>query len=244
MKLRDSDRGLLDVPTKCYDSTLQHLTEQEDSDENRLFNKSRKGNDIFTCSMRDFQNDEIEGGKERKKLEQLHNINDASFRKCRKYDGLDNVNCSKQFVLDNGIESTFSAKVHNLYDSSENSENFIDKNVNDLFSRVIHDIESKPKEQDSVEVPCPICHKSLNIENTLNIDNIVNSHVDICLNNSAISSLIDTGKHKNLTAKRDDLNKNKKRRQDNSPTKSINLSVKPKVAKVNSILNYMVAKRS
>ena len=245
MDLYDSDRGLRDNSTKYCDSTLQHLKGHEDSEENLFFNISAREDVMFTASTCNFQTNPVEVGKERKKLDQLHNINDARFRNCGKSDVHDSMNCSQQFVLDNSIESIFSSKAEDLnYCSGQNSANNLNINSKPALHDMISKVTSESDQEDLSNVYCPICQKRIEITNRLNTDLIVNSHVDSCLNNSFVSDLSDSGQYKNSICAESSHNSrsNKRLHVGNSPNKRLNQAVKSKVTTVNSILNYMVPK--
>merc|ERR1711994_585600 len=90
-----------------------------------------------------------------------------------------------------------------------------------------------------IEVLCPICNRSISVENHSDKDLAVNKHIDICLNNRAISNLDPNphDNHNNLSFYQRDL-----KLQNIPHTSTSSLSAKTKSSKSNSILKYMVNK--
>ena len=241
MELRNSESAInLDVKSKA---DILHGTGKLDSAES-MFLKCYKGSEEnvqSTCFFRDAENTKVQ--KERKRLEQFHNMDDATLNKYRKYDGLEEFNTSKQSSFNCELESTL------LKDNKTSCEE-IEENIKSYrFTSPETSFNNFPVNQlnqsdsvNAIEVLCPICNKSISVENHSDKDLAVNKHIDICLNNRAISDLgskpQDTPKlHNNLSLYDRDL-----KLQNISTTSTSNLSTKTKSSKSSSILKYMVNK--
>ena len=92
-----------------------------------------------------------------------------------------------------------------------------------------------------INVFCPICNQSIQVQNDRDIDLAVNKHIDICLNNKAISNLSPKPHDSSLTQNNQTFYESDYNLK-NVSNKASNLSTKTKVSKSNSILNYMVNK--
>ena len=116
----------------------------------------------------------------------------------------------------------------------------------------IHDkvstLESIPINSDNVSqslnvinVFCPICNQSIQVQNDRDVDLAVNKHIDICLNNKAISNLSPNPHDSPLMVNNQTFYESDYK-LNNVSNKTSNLSKKTKLSKSNSILNYMVNK--
>merc|ERR1712141_122001 len=90
------------------------------------------------------------------------------------------------------------------------------------------------------EVFCPVCKQEIKITKSLYHD--VNNHIDICLNNKAISNFGEAKTQENSCYERTSKLTSGKKRHIISPYESSNLHVNTKLPKKNSILNYMLSK--
>ena len=220
------------------------FTEQESFPENYLLTKGNK-KDTRTCSLHDDYNDEIvEKGKKREKSHLLHNAINESYDSDRRCDVLDNENSSKQLTFCSGIESTYSSIHQPTYKRKLSAfcENI--ENGNGISGHLTYNNPEEFKQKDLFEVPCPVCHNAIPIENSSNLDFIVNTHVDICLNSSTISDLACKSPRKNLVRENFDFESSGQARRQTEPNseKLSGSAVKRKVQQVNSILKYMVPK--
>merc|ERR1712223_1307278 len=90
----------------------------------------------------------------------------------------------------------------------------------------------------SIKVLCPICNRSISVENHSDKDLAVNKHIDICLNNRAISDLDSKPHDTPIYHNTQSFYERDLKLQNISTTSTSNLSTKTK-SKSNSILKYM-----
>ena len=124
MELRNSDRTI-HPPFKCNEDFL-HGLEIHDSAES-MFLKCYNEKDEFvqsTCVLRDAEIIKVQ--KERKRQEQFHNMDDATLRKYRKYDGLEEFKISEQSRLNCELESK-------LVKDNKTSCQEIGENINSIY---------------------------------------------------------------------------------------------------------------
>ena len=238
MTLRNRQDILAAAHTSYSENTLRCLTEQHFA-ESKLSSECYRDEVIMqsTCSTSDYQGDGLVG--KRKETQLFHNLNDANFGKYRNSDVLGDIDNSKQCTFTSGTESTSyidslvsSKDVENWNPDKEINNEFVQNETNDCSISLIDKNTTK-------EVFCPVCKQEIRITNSLYHD--VNNHIDICLNNKAISNFRKAKTQENLSHERTSkLTSGKKRHI--SPYKSSNLHVNTKVPKKNSILNYMLSK--
>merc|ERR1712223_2155352 len=94
----------------------------------------------------------------------------------------------------------------------------------------------------SIKVLCPICNRSISVENHSNKDLAVNKHIDICLNNRAISDFDSEPHGKPIYHNSKSFYERDLKLKNISTTSTSRLSTKTKSSKSNSILKYMVNK--
>ena len=240
MTLRNRQEKLAAAHTSYSENTLRCLTEQHFA-ESKLSSECYRDEVIMqsTCSTSEYQGDDLVG--KRKERQQLfHNLNDANFGKYRNSDVLGDIDTSKQCTFTSGTESTsyidslVSTKdVENWNPDEEINNEFAQNETNDCSISVIDKNTTK-------EVFCPVCKQEIKITKSLYHD--VNNHIDICLNNKAISNFGKAKTQENTCYDRPSKLTSGKKRHIISPYESSNLHVNTKVPKKNSILNYMLSK--
>ena len=238
MELRNSERTA-NQPLKCNEG-IMHGLEIQDSAES-MFSKCFKGreeNVQSTCVFRDAENVKVR--KERKRLEQFNNMDDAILRKYKKYDGLEQFKISEQSRLNCELES--SLVKHNNTSCQEIRENINSNyliNVETLSNNFPNNSIDTVDTGSCMETLCPICSHIIQIDNIRDRDLAVNTHIDVCLNNRAISNLT-PNPHDHFSSKNKNCNERNYRQEDITTTTTSSFSTKAKVPKSNSILRYMI----
>ena len=236
--LRNPELDLINASSKLCENTLECLTEQ-DYAATKLFNKCGEGSMQGTCSIRETQGDELRG-KEKERISFIHNEDDASSSKYRKYDDLGDLNISKQFTLNVGAKDTNFSDKSDLFPSKDDVwNNKFCPNRPDMFNSEMTELLeiNELKGNRSYEVLCPICHQGIKIQSGFDKNLLINNHVDICLNNHAISNSSFVMEQKNESRdNKQAANKINKKRQGISSDKRSNTGV---ITNANSILNYM-----
>ena len=239
--MRNSENAI-NIPFKVKDDIL-HGSEKLNSTESMFFKcyKSREENVRSTCLIREPENIKVQ--KERKRLEQFHNMDDdATSNKYRKCDGLEEFIISQKSSVNCELESTLvNDNNTSCQDIEENT-----KSIHSMNSRITSEniaINSNNIHQgvNVINVFCPICNQSIQVQSDSDIDFAVNKHIDICLNNKAISNLSPKPHDSSLTQNNQTFYESDYNLK-NVSNKASNLSTKTKVSKSNSILNYMVNK--
>jgi hypothetical protein len=248
MKLRNSERDGNDISRSSYCQDTLLDSREENSAENVFLNKcykDSKGIMQSTCSLRDAVVDNKIRRKERERLEHFHHMDDACFSKFGKSDDLHGLNISKQFTSNNVEESTYFKGTTLSCDGDTEILDNICYNIGTASSTgTIKKLPSELCVENCVTFSCPICHNITNIQNVEDKDVHVNNHIDICLNNRALSNFASSDKENKLfcTSTQTASKFIAKRHGNNSPIKRSNLAVKKKVEETNSILNYMINK--
>ena len=241
MEMRNSE-NVLNIPFKVKDDIL-HGSEKLNSTESMFFKcyKSREENVRSTCLIREPENIKVQ--KERKRLEQFHNMDDdATLNKYRKCDGLEEFIISQQSSVNCELESTLvNDNNTSCQDIEENTSSIHSMNSRTSYQNISINSDNVSQSLNVINVFCPICNQSIQVQNDRDVDLAVNRHIDICLNNKAISNLSPKPHDSSL------MQNNPKFYQSDNKLKSFsnttsNLPTKTKLSQSNSILNYMVNK--
>ena len=241
MEMRDSE-NVLNIPFKVKDDIL-HGSEKLNSTESMFFKcyKSREENVRSTCLIREPENIKVQ--KERKRLEQFHNMDDdATLNKYRKCDGLEEFIISQQSSVNCELESTLvNDNNTSCQDIEENTKSIHSMNSRTSYQNTSINSDNEFQSLNVINVFCPICNQSIQVNSDSNSDLAVNRHIDICLNNKAISNLSPKPHDSSLIRNNKIFYESDYKLQKFSNETS-NSSTKTKVSKSNSILNYMVNK--
>ena len=203
--------------------------------------KSCEENVQSTCLIRDAENNKVQ--RERKRVEQFHNMDgdDATLNKCKKYDGLEDFIISQQSIVKCELESTLvKNNKTSCQESEENTNTNHPVNQKSSFNNFIVDSGDISQSVNVINVLCPICNRHIQVKDQGDKDLAVNKHIDICLNNQAISNL-NPKPHSNFFYQ-NNQNFNECDKGKNFSYKASNVTSKGKASKSNSILKYMINK--
>ena len=240
MEMRNSE-NVLNIPFKVKDDIL-HGSEKLNSTESMFFKcyKSREENVRSTCLIREPENIKVQ--KERKRLEQFHNMDDdATLNKYRKCDGLEEFIISQQSSVNCGLESTLNDNNTSCQDIEENTKSIHSMNSRTSYQNISIDSDNVSQSLNVINVFCPICNQSIQVQNDRDVNLAVNRHIDICLNNKTISNLSPKPHDSSLIQNNPKFYQSDNKLKNFSNTTS-NLPTKTKLSQSNSILNYMVNK--
>ena len=241
MEMRNSE-NVFNIPLKVKRDIL-HGSEKSNSTESMFFKcyKSREENVRSTCLIREPENIKVQ--KERKRLEQFHNMDDdATLNKYRKCDGLEEFMISQQSSVNCELESTLvNDNNTSCQDIEENTKSIHSMNSRTTLENISINSDNVSQSFGVINVFCPICNQSIQVQNDRDVDLAVNKHIDICLNNKAISNLSPNPHDSPLMVNNQTFYESDYK-LNNVSNKTSNLSKKTKLSKSNSILNYMVNK--